>query len=332
MIAESGSLRIPPPAADATPRAFAVWEALQDLITDRQVEETFPGEGIYSFSGRFTNLQFSIRNIGGSTRILLDDRQPGRDLEEHGTVEYTQMDSVVHEGAVYVHDGARYRVQRLDREQNIVYVVPEPAHGRELTEPVKTTNVHVVVDIQTSRRGSADVDHGRVAVRSLVDGYRVLEEKARGRLEPRPEIIALENTSAISYQTSAYWIEIPEDIQRFLSIEGLWSDGESAQALGQILYRLAPLHLMCDPGDLGLHVRESGGPMLAKIYIHEIYAEGLGLGATLHNVHDALLTQAKAAVRNCPCEEGCPTCVGPSDGRADRKHLVLALLDMLMRD
>ena len=59
--------------------------------------------------------------------------------------------------------------------------------------------------------------------------------------------------------------------------------------------------------------------------------EGLGLSATLHNVHEALLTQATAAVRNCPCEEGCPACIGPRR-RVDRKHLVLALLATLTRD
>ena len=339
VLSEAGSLRIADPGPDGTPRARAVWDALQTLVAEGKVDEPFVGEGLYSYSGPRNALRFSLRDIGGSTRIMLDSPRGNPDREPLGTIEARQSEAMVHPGAVYVHDGSRYRVRRLDREQGVAYVVPEP-DGRQLTEPVRSGNVRVLDTYATDRRGQAEVNHGRVRVHSRVEGYRIYEERSRGRLEVLPEVVPLEGTQPVVYDTSSYWLSIPDRVRRALTAEGLWSEESSGLALGQLLYRLAPLHLMCDPGDLDLHVRDGGpnDPYPVTIFIHETYEEGLGLGATLHARHDALLKQAVAAVRNCPCVDGCPACVGPSPDAADRgedadrKHLVAALLVALARD
>ncbi|MBI3240912.1 MAG: DEAD/DEAH box helicase [Chloroflexi bacterium] len=105
--------------------------------------------------------------------------------------------------------------------------------------------------------------------------------------------------------------------------------GGLAHALGN----LAPLYLMCDPRDLSNLVesksKETGGP---TITFYDGVPEGIGLSGRLYELHDELLRGALELVRDCPCSDGCPACIGPvgADG-GESKALTVRLVDALMR-
>ncbi len=85
--------------------------------------------------------------------------------------------------------------------------------------------------------------------------------------------------------------------------------------LAYLLRNLAPLHLMCDPGDLGAAVQaQSQGMGLPTITLYDRAPGGTGLSARLYHLHDELLAAALDVVHRCPCEGGCPGCVGPAEG------------------
>jgi DEAD/DEAH box helicase domain-containing protein len=86
-------------------------------------------------------------------------------------------------------------------------------------------------------------------------------------------------------------------------------------ALGGLAYALgnmAPLYLMCDPRDLGVssepRSRETKAP---TITIFDLVPEGLGFAERLYELHADLLRGTLELVRDCPCQGGCPGCVGP---------------------
>ena len=346
VLSEAGGMRVVAPGPDTSERGRLLWDALQDLRQGGTVARDFHDEHSYSFTGDRRDLSFSIRDIGGSTDILL--QEPGESRPTVlGNVETREADALVHQGAVYFHMGARYRVLSLDREENRALVEPDP-QGRLITEAIKAGSVSELAEHGVLARETGRAVHGRVRVQSRVTGYRRYElpERRRGRGRGTmptafpAEIVDLEDTRAVIYDTSAYWLTVPGIVRADLEREGLWAVPDSAEALGKLLYRLAPLHLMCDPGDLGLHVAQGRGDneAPATIYIHETFEDGLGLGATLFDLHEDLLARAAAALANCPCDGGCPACVGPTDrsadsteGMADRKTLVSALLALLRR-
>lgn len=113
--------------------------------------------------------------------------------------------------------------------------------------------------------------------------------------------------------------------------------------LAYLLSNLAPLHLMCDPGDLGVHVVR-GDPLgrtrtpderkqAPRIFLYERVPAGLGFSALLYDLHETLLKAALETVRSCPCTQGCPACVGPvlddPPHPLQTKRLTLALLERL---
>ncbi len=83
--------------------------------------------------------------------------------------------------------------------------------------------------------------------------------------------------------------------------------------LAYVLGNLAPLFLMCDAGDLGTHIepvenQNFGGPTVA---LYDSIPAGIGFSEKLFEMHDELIARAFELVRECACEDGCPSCVGP---------------------
>lgn len=101
--------------------------------------------------------------------------------------------------------------------------------------------------------------------------------------------------------------------------------------LGYALRNLAPLFLMCDPGDILVSV-ESLSPLTKAptLVIYERVAAGVGFSQRLYELHDDLLRSALELVSSCRCRDGCPACVGPpGDIGPDTKEVTRRLLQML---
>jgi DEAD/DEAH box helicase domain-containing protein len=99
--------------------------------------------------------------------------------------------------------------------------------------------------------------------------------------------------------------------------------------LAYVLRNLAPLHLMCDPGDLGAAVGSQSG--LPSVTLYDRVPGGAGLSVRLYDLCDELLTAALDVVSNCPCGDGCPSCVGPAgDVGAGTKALTRQLLESIV--
>jgi DEAD/DEAH box helicase domain-containing protein len=104
------------------------------------------------------------------------------------------------------------------------------------------------------------------------------------------------------------------------------------RGLGYALHHLAPLLLMCDPGDIGVYTdfQSPLGDRRPVVLLHEFIPGGIGFSRVLFSRFSELIGQAYELVSNCPCLGGCPSCVGPggeigSGGKAE----TLAILEYL---
>lgn len=82
--------------------------------------------------------------------------------------------------------------------------------------------------------------------------------------------------------------------------------------LRYLLSQIAPIFVLCDPGDLGSHSDPqspiNGGSPIVMIYDNS--AAGIGLSEMLFDKHKSIISSALEVVQNCPCSDGCPACVG----------------------
>jgi DEAD/DEAH box helicase domain-containing protein len=165
--------------------------------------------------------------------------------------------------------------------------------------------------------------HGEVHVVSRVVGFKKIrfytnENVGSGELDlPEQQM-----------HTTAYWLTLPRPLMARLPFSSA-DRRDGVLGLAYAMHHVAPLLLMCDAHDLGLSVdgasleggRRLGGTArgaapseLASepvIFLYDNYPGGIGLSEPLHAMHGALLAQTRALVESCPCESGCPSCVGP---------------------
>ena len=103
--------------------------------------------------------------------------------------------------------------------------------------------------------------------------------------------------------------------------------------LGYALASLAPLFLMCDSEDLGLHIEPEAFAVngLPSLVLYDQVPAGIGFSERLFELHADLLAHSLAHIQSCPCEDGCPSCVGPGgENGLGGKAETLALLKQLV--
>jgi DEAD/DEAH box helicase domain-containing protein len=271
-----------------------------------------------------------------------EDGQP----EVIGEVDFSSAPTTVHPKAIYIHQGQQYHVERLDFEQRKAYV--KPVNVDYFTDAIRYTQVRVLEIAEEERvSGPAARAHGDVLVRSQVVGFKKIkfftnENVGAGKLQlPENEM-----------HTTAFWLTLERDL--LVRLPFAISERQSGLfGLSHALESMAALLLMCDRRDLGTAVGErppspgmetngheyataTGDPAQTKeffepnLYLYDAYPGGIGFSEPLYRVHDLLLRRTRELIAACPCEQGCPSCVGPVGDRSERtKEVTLAILDRL---
>ena len=105
--------------------------------------------------------------------------------------------------------------------------------------------------------------------------------------------------------------------------------------LASVLGQLAPLFLMCDTADLGIFAdpKAAFADNLPAVALYDHIPAGIGFSQKLFEMHTELVRQALELVQECPCQDGCPSCVGPAgeNGVGGRQE-TLAILKYLTEE
>lgn len=279
----------------------------------------------------------SLRAVTSDNFVIVDVTDGSRVI---GETDYTSALSTLHEKAIYILEGALFQVERLDIEGRKAYV--RGVACDYYTDAITYTKVNVLEEIETSaplrsqphRSGRS---HGDVHVVSRVVGFKKIrfytnENVGSGDLElPEQQM-----------HTTSYWVTVPRGV--LLALPYSPDDRrDGISALAYAMHSVAQLLLMCDRRDVGVSVDTGSGDATvgerpapaagdadAHVFLYDNYPGGIGFSAPLFRMHDPLLRQTHELIASCPCEVGCPSCVGPVGNIGPRaKRVALDLLDRL---
>jgi DEAD/DEAH box helicase domain-containing protein len=266
-----------------------------------------------------------LRGAGGGPVRVVEDGT-GRLL---GTVDPTTAPSTVHEGAVYVHQGATFQVLDLDLDAQVARAV---ATVTDLSTHARST-ADVRFDRVRSRSpwGRVPVTCGEVTVTRQVHSYLV-------RRWPSGQVLASHplDLPAQSLQTVAMWWTIADAMLAEAGIEEARVPG-ALHALEHASIGILPLLATCDRWDLG-GVSTARHPQTgqAVIVVHDGHPGGAGFAERGYQRAAEWLSATAEAISGCPCATGCPACVqSPKCGNGNEpldKEAALRLAHALLRE
>ena len=244
-----------------------------------------------------------------------------------GTVDSGSAHSLVHPGAVYLHQGSSYLVEKLDEADHAAFV--RSAKPEYSTYPRSTTDLTILKVHRRVDAGPVGLFFGDVEVVNHVVAYQ------RRRL-PGGEVID----------------EVPLDLppQRLRTVAVWWTVAETAltdaglsrneipgslHAAEHAAIGLLPLVATCDRWDIG-GLSTAGHPDTGTptVFVYDGHHGGAGFAERGYTAWRDWLTATHEAITACGCETGCPSCVqSPKCGNGNdplSKAGALTVLDVVL--
>ncbi len=295
---------------------------------------TKKAEGRFYWTGEaFPANQISLRNLSYDNFVIID-------LDTKTTLaelDFRAAHTMLHEQAIYQHDAEQYQVERLDYDNHKAYVKKVVPDYFTTALTYRTVSL---IELERSRDlGGARLGLGEVKVLEKVTGYKKIkffthENAGYGEV----------NLPQIEKHTTAFTLTVPEttlavlDLDRARVIAGL-------RGLLSALEAVATLTLMCDPRDINQCLGDGSheglpaardpfarrtGTFDPTLFLFDAVAGGVGLAPKMFESASLLLERARTLIRRCPCQTGCPACIGPVDPTSEARATSLALIAAIL--
>src|SRR6476659_3082421 len=219
-----------------------------------------------------------------------------------GTADEHRAYGTLHPGAIYLHQGEQFLVRGLDHVRRVALV--EEADPDYYTQARDITDIVIVNLIDQRPLGDAQLCFGDVEVTNQVVGFV-------RKLVSTNELIGQEQLALppVTLRTRAVWWTLSGRLidRAGVSTKELAGGIHGAEhcAIG-----LLPLVATCDRWDIGgvstpLHP-DTG---LTTIFVYDGYPGGAGIAERGYHAAERWLRATADRLRDCPCRDGCPSCV-----------------------
>jgi len=296
--------------------------------------------------------EVSLRTVNPENVVVVDTTDAG----SHRIIAEVDWDSAfttVHDGAIYMVESQQYHVDKLDLERNKAYV--RKVDSDYYTDAMTYTNVRVLDEFDVKKSGGVNAEHGEVQVVRKVVGYKKIKFYTSENVG-----FGDVNLPEKQMHTTSYWFTVPWD--RLLTLDFRREDIiDGLLGLSYSLHHLAAILLMADIRDIDHCIGDKSGQWYVRhgrdrrvittapgeiagtegvmvdaydptVFIFDAYPGGVGFSELLFEQHETLLDLARGLISSCPCEHGCPMCVGPVlEVGPQAKGAALAILDLIRK-
>lgn len=296
-------------------------EELLDFLTEENILRHVDGR--YHWSAEdFPASEISLRSAASENFVIIDITDPAHHRVVGEMDRYT-VPMLLHENAIYMHEGRQYQVEKLDFDACKAFI-------REVDTGYYTdANLNVslsLLDIEKQEDvGGASAVLGEVKVTTLVTMFKKIRFDTHETLGFGH--VRLPETDM---HTTAVWWTLPDELAARFESDTLKN---GMLGVANLLRIVAPLYLMCAPQDIAVlyHVKS---PLTDKptVILYDNCPGGVGLAHKAYGMRETLLDRALQVALDCPCELGCPSCVGPiGEVGEDGKKTAIALLKELTK-
>ena len=218
-----------------------------------------------------------------------------------GTMDEISALSQLHDHAVYLHAGDTYFVSRLDLEQKIAFV--EQGSLDYYTQAVQNSEIRIdETEVEEDWHGCL-LGFGDVTVTTSIPMFKKIRFHSRDSLGYEELDLPTQ-----LLETVTFWFAPPHEISQEMSDQKMLLS-EAMIGIANVLVEVVPLFVMCDTQDIGV-VLDSKNLNREAVFLHDRYPGGMGYARRCLAHFDDIIRTVADVLRDCGCEDGCPSCVG----------------------
>ena len=291
--------------APGTDSLLAYLEEAQVL---RHVEDTY-----YWAAEDFPASEISLRTAMTENFLIMDITDPAH-VRMVGEMDRFTVPMLLHENAIYLHEGVQYQVETLDFDACKAFI------KRVDVDYYTDADLNISLSLLDVDETADNAARGEVKVTALVKIFKKMAFDTGESLGYGP--VMLPETDM---HTSAMWLTLPETTALQYGKDSLQN---GMLGISNLMRIVAPLYLMCSTQDLAVGYQvKSPFTDLPTLILYDNCPGGIGLSEKAFLMRRMLVHHAAEIVRNCGCESGCPSCAGPvNEIGADGKKTALNLL------
>ncbi len=304
---------------------FADGEQLGNLPIDGALRELEGAMVVHHVGGlwhwateKFPAVEISLRSVSAENVVIIDTTRDNRVIGEMDRISALTM---LHDGAIYLHEGVQFHVDRYDVDEQKAYV--RRVEVDYYTDAELDVDMRMLDTMERRALGDSSLAYGEVAITIRPSIYKKIKFETHENVGS-----GTIHLPASDMHTLATWLELDDATSASLPGSQL---GHALQGLRHLLANVAPLYAMCDPRDVEA-VIEIRSPLTRKatLYLYDAIPGGVGLAERLYGQWEGVLRSAQELVAACPCESGCPSCVGPALTEGGAKQAALTLCETLV--
>lgn len=296
-----------------------VAQAVAALTTRGHLLQSEDGASYFS-AARSPHRHVDLRGAGD--RFAIISANTGDHL---GEIDGFRAFRETHPGAIYLHMGETFRVEKLDLATQSAIV--SPAHPAYYTR-VRADKQTEILEVYSEKEvyGSR-IFYGRLKVTDQVTGYERWHLYSKKRIN----IVSLDLPSQ-EFETEGIWFIIPRAVQETLEAEQMHFMG-GIHAVEHAAIGICPLLVLTDRNDLGgISIPFHPQVGCAAVFLYDGIPGGIGLTRQAFVRAEEMFDHTFEAISGCDCETGCPACVhSPKCGSGNRPIDKLAALAVLER-
>ena len=269
----------------------------------------------------FPASDISLRSAASENFLIVDIS----DAAHHriiGEMDRYTVPMLLHENAIYMHEGVQYQVEKLDFDHCKAYIRQVDV-GYYTDADLNISLSLLYVERQEESRGMTRA-LGEVKVTALVTMFKKIKFDTHETLGFGQ--VRLPETDM---HTSAFWWTLPDELCARFPSDALKN---GMLGVANLMRIVAPLYLMCAPTDIAV-IYQVKSPITDKptLLIYDNSPGGVGLSQKGYQMQSLLLDKCLDIVTHCGCSHGCPSCVGPvgevgEDGKRVAEEIVRELL------
>jgi len=243
------------------------------------------------------------------------------------TVEASVAFSQIHRSAIYLHKGESYLITELDLAGHIAWAVPTSTDY--YTQAMEITDIRVMKLAKEKDYHGVKAYFGDVEVTNNVVAFKKKRQFTDEVIGEEPLDLPPQN-----FPTKALWFDLPQKAIARIAQAGLDFHG-GLHACEHAAIGILPLFALCDRNDIGgVSTPFHPDTGKAQIFIYDAYPGGIGIVEKGFELIAELWQATLKVVKECPCSDGCPSCVqspkcGNNNQPLDKKAAEILLEELL---